>query len=319
MTPLNFRSLDLNLLRVFDEVMAERSLTRAAHKLSITQPAVSNAMRRLRDVVGDELVVRSGQGVEPTPIGLALWTPVREALTQLQESLAPGRFDPATAESTFVLAMADATAATLVPALVGIITREAPGVSIRVLPLTTRDPRRLLEEKAADMAVGYFPSVLADLTARAQSGDVVAFESRRLYDSEYVCVMRQGHPLAGAPLTLDAYCAARHMLVSFSGRPFGFIDEALASLGRERKVVITVNQFFTAGRVVTDSDLLTVLPRHFVPVTGLADTLVQKTLPLNVPAVHVDALWRRRDVQQAAMTWLLHALARAARQAFPPP
>lgn len=319
MTPLNFRSLDLNLLRVFDEVMAERSLTRAAHKLSITQPAVSNAMRRLRDVVGDELVVRSGQGVEPTPIGLALWTPVREALTQLQESLAPGRFDPATAESTFVLAMADATAATLVPALVGIITREAPGVSIRVLPLTTRDPRRLLEEKAADMAVGYFPSVLADLTARAQSGDVVAFESRRLYDSEYVCVMRQGHPLAGAPLTLDAYCAARHMLVSFSGRPFGFIDEALASLGRERKVVITVNQFFTAGRVVTDSDLLTVLPRHFVPVTGLADTLVQKTLPLNVPAVHVDALWRRRDVQQGAMTWLLHALARAARQAFPPP
>ena len=126
-----------------------------------------------------------------------------------------------------------------------------------------------------DMAVGYFPSALADLTARAQSGDVVAFDSRRLYDGEYVCVMRQGHPLAAEPLTLDAYCAARHMLVSFSGRPFGFIDEALASLGRERKVVITVNQFFTAGRVVMDSDLLTVLPRHFVPVTGLADTLVQ--------------------------------------------
>lgn len=319
MTPLNFRSLDLNLLRVFDEVMAERSLTRAAHKLSITQPAVSNAMRRLRDVVEDELVVRSGQGVEPTPIGLALWTPVREALTQLQESLAPGRFDPATAKSIFVLAMADATAATLLPALVGIIEREAPGVSIRVLPLTTRDPRRLLEEEAADMAVGYFPSALADLTARAQSGDVVAFDSRRLYDGEYVCVMRQGHPLAAEPLTLDAYCAARHMLVSFSGRPFGFIDEALASLGRERKVVITVNQFFTAGRVVMDSDLLTVLPRHFVPVTGLADTLVQKTLPLDVPAVHVDAFWRRRDARQAAMMWLLHALARSARQAFPKP
>ena len=186
MTPLNFRSLDLNLLRVFDEVMAERSLTRAAHKLSITQPAVSNAMRRLRDVVGDELVVRSGQGVEPTPRALALWPPVREALAHLQESLAPGHFDPATAESTFVLAMADATAATLVPALVEIIEREAPGISIRVLPLTTRDPRRLLEEEAADMAVGYFPAALADLTARAQSGGVVAFESRRLYDGEYV-------------------------------------------------------------------------------------------------------------------------------------
>src|SRR3989344_2995689 len=195
MTPLNFRSLDLNLLRVFDEVMAERSLTRAAHKLSVTQPAVSNAMRRLRDVLGDELVVRSGRGVEPTARALALWPPVREALAHLQESLAPGHFEPATAESTFVLAMADATAATLVPALVEIIEREAPGISIRVLPLTTRDPRRLLDEEAADMAVGYFPAVLADLTARAQSGGAVAFESRRLYDGEYVCVMRQGHPL----------------------------------------------------------------------------------------------------------------------------
>jgi DNA-binding transcriptional LysR family regulator len=319
MAPLNFRSLDLNLLRVFDEVMAERSLTRAAHKLSITQPAVSNAMRRLRDVLGDELVVRSGQGVEPTPRALALWPPVREALAHLQESLAPGRFEPATAESTFVLAMADATAATLVPDLVEIIEREAPGISVRVLPLTTRDPRRLLDEEAADMAVGYFPAVLADLTARAQSGGAVAFESRRLYDGEYVCVMRQGHPLADAPLTLDAYCAARHMLVSFSGRPFGFIDEALASLGRERKVVITVNQFFTAGRVVSGSDLLTVLPRHFVPVTGISDALVQRALPLDVPPVHVDALWRRRGPQQAAMTWLLHALARSARRTFPEP
>ena len=317
MAPLNFRSLDLNLLRVFDEVMAERSLTRAAHKLSLTQPAVSNAMRRLREAVGDELLVRSGQGVEPTARAMALWPPVREALAQLQESLAPGRFDPATATSTFVLAMADATAATLVPALVEILEREAPGVAIRVLPLTTRDPRQLLDDEAADMAVGYFPAVLADLTARAQSGDAVAFESRRLYDGEYVCVMRQGHPLAHAPLTLDAYCEARHMLVSFSGRAFGFIDEALASLGRERKVVITVNQFFTAGRVVCGSDLLTVLPRHFVPVTGIADALVQRTLPLNVPPVHVDALWRRRGPQQTAMTWLLQALARSSQRTFP--
>ncbi len=276
-------------------------------------------MRRLREVLGDELLVRSGQGVEPTPRALALWPPVREALAQLQESLAPGHFDPTTAESTFVLAMADATAATLVPDLVKILEREAPGVAIRVLPLTTRDPRRLLDDEAADMAVGYFPAVLADLTARAQSGGAVAFESRRLYDGEYMCVMRQGHPLADAPLTLDAYCAARHMLVSFSGRPFGFIDEALASLGRRRKVVITVNQFFTAGRVVSGSDLLTVLPRHFVPVTGIGDALVQRPLPLNVPPVHVDALWRRRGPQQAAVAWLLGALARSARRTFPEP
>lgn len=316
MTTPNFRSLDLNLLRVFDEVMAQRSLTRAAHQLSLTQPAVSNALRRLRDVLGDELVVRSGQGVEPTPRALALWPPVREALARLQETLAPAEFDAATTTSTLVLAMADATAATLIPTLAEIIEAEAPGMAVRVVPLTTRDPRRLLEQEEADMAVGYFPAVLADLTARAQSGGLVAFDSRRLYDGEYVCVMRQGHPLSEGPLTLDDYCAARHMLVSFSGRPFGFIDEALASLGRERRVVLTVNQFFTAGRVVAGSDMLTVLPRHFVPVTGIAESLVLRPLPLEVPPVHVDALWHRRGPRQAACHWLLTALARAARGSF---
>ena len=317
MSALNFRTLDLNLLRVFDEVMAERSLTRAAHKLAITQPAVSNALRRLREALGDELLVRQGQGVEPTPRALALWPVIREALQQLQDTLAPGEFHPSTATATFVLAMADATAATLIPPMFSLLEREAPGIGIRVLPLTTRDPRGLLEAGEADMAVGYFPAALADLTARAQSGALVAFDSRRLYEGEYLCVMRQGHPLADVPLTLDNYCAARHMLVSFSGRSFGFIDEALASLGRTRQVVLTVNQFFTAGRVVMNSNLLTILPRHFVPVTGMADRLVLRELPFDVQPVHVDALWRRRGQHPQAYDWLLRTLTRSAEATFP--
>ncbi|WP_280188660.1 LysR family transcriptional regulator [Delftia sp. PS-11] len=317
MPALNFRTLDLNLLRVFDEVMAERSLTRAAHKLAITQPAVSNALRRLREALGDELLVRQGQGVEPTPRALALWPVIRETLQQLQETLAPGEFHPATATTTFVLAMADATAATLIPPLFSLLEREAPGIGIRVLPLTTRDPRALLEAGEADMAVGYFPAALADLTARAQSGALVSFDSRRLYEGEYLCVMRQDHPLAQVPLTLDNYCAARHMLVSFSGRSFGFIDEALAALGRTRQVVLTVNQFFTAGRVVMSTDLLTILPRHFVPVTGMTDQLVLRELPFDVPPVHVDALWRRRGPHPQACDWLLGALTRSADATFP--
>ena len=313
MQPLNFRTLDLNLLRVFDEVMAERNLTRAAEKLAITQPAVSNALRRLREVLGDELVTRRGHGVEPTPRALALWPAVRHALAQLQETLSPGRFDPASAQTTFVLAMADATGAMLIPPLIEIVEREAPGVSLRVVPLTTRDPRRLLDEESADMAVGYFPAVLADLTARAQSDNVVAHESTRLYDSQYVCVMRADHPLAAVPMTLDLYCAARHLLVSFSGKPFGFIDGALAALGRERRIVLTVNQFFTAGRVVATTDLLTVLPRHFVGVASVRDELVWRPLPMTLPPVHVDALWHRRRNHDPAHRWLREAIARAAR------
>ena len=313
---LNFRTLDLNLLRVFDEVMAERSLTRAARNLSLTQPAVSNALRRLRDTLGDELVQRSGQGMAPTARALAIWPAVREALRQLQESLVPNEFVPGEATTTFVLAMADATAAELMPGLVETLEHEAPGVSIRVVPLTTRDPRRLLDEETCDLAIGYFPSVLADLTAHAQSGQPLPFLHQRLYDGEYVCVMRKDHPLAAGPFTLNRFCAARHMLVSFSGRAYGFIDESLASLGRERHVVLTVNQFFTAGRVVANSNLLTVLPRHFVRVTGIADQLVLRPLPFDVSPVHVDAVWHRRSQQRSAHAWLRQALVRAADKAF---
>ena len=159
MAALNFRTLDLNLLRVFDEVMAERSLTRAARNLSLTQPAVSNALRRLRETLGDELVQRSGQGMAPTPRALVIWPSVREALQRLQSSLVPNEFVPAEAASTFVLAMADATAAELIPGLIDILENEAPGVSMRIVPLTTRDPRRMLDEDTADLAVGYFPPV----------------------------------------------------------------------------------------------------------------------------------------------------------------
>lgn len=315
-TTPNFRTLDLNLLRVFDEVMAERSLTRAAHNLALTQPAISNALRRLRTALGDELVYRSGQGIEPTPYALTLWPEVHTALRQLQELIVPSTFVPATADNSFVLAMADATAAALIPGLVGLIESEAPGVSIRVVPLATRDPRRMLEDATADLAIGYFPAVLSDLTARSQTGAAVAFAHQRLYDGEYVCVMRRNHPFASGPLTLNRFCSARHMLVSFSGRPYGFIDEALASQGRKRRIVLTVNQFFTAGRVVASSNLLTVLPRHFVSVTGIADELVFRELPFKVPTVHVDAVWHDRQQQQSAHQWLRQTIVRSAAQAF---
>ena len=312
----NFRTLDLNLLRVFDQVMAERNLTRAAKNLSMTQPAVSNALNRLRDALGDKLVVRSGYGIEPTPRALALWPVIADALRQMESSLIPGDFVASEAVNTFVLGMADSTAAELMPGLVEIIERDAPGVSMRVLPLTTRDPRALLDEGVMDLAVGFFPAVLADLTAQAQAVGMAAFDHQRLFAGEYVCVMRAGHPLARGPLTVKRYCEAHHLLVSFSGRPYGFMDEALAAMGLTRRIVLTVNQFFTAGRVVIGSDLLTVLPRHFVKLTGMADQIVVRDLPFKVAPVLVDSLWHRRQGQRSDHAWLRLAVAAAAQKAF---
>ncbi|MEI6547483.1 MAG: LysR family transcriptional regulator, partial [Burkholderiales bacterium] len=191
-TPANFRTLDLNLLRVFDQVMAERNLTRAAANLAMTQPAVSNALRRLRDSLHDELLVRSGYGVQPTPRALELWPAVRAALESLRTAVQSGaEFDPGASRDTFVLAMADATAALLIPPLVRELEAQAPGVSLRVRPLLTRDPRNLLAGSELDAVIGYFPAALAAIgAARMQEGSVDSIANRRLYDGEYVCVMR---------------------------------------------------------------------------------------------------------------------------------
>ncbi|MDT8990238.1 LysR family transcriptional regulator [Curvibacter sp. APW13] len=310
------RNFDLNLLKVFDAVMNERNLTRAAQQLSLTQPAVSNAVRRLREALGDELLVRQGRALVPTGRALALWPAVRSVLDTLQDSLAPSVFDPSLAHSTFVLTLADSTAAELMPPLVEAIAAQAPGVSLRVVPLTTRDPRKMLQDGQADLAIGHFPALVADLGDRSAADGSVPFMHQRLFEGDYVCVMRHGHPLARQELTLEHYCAARHMLVSFSGRAYGFVDEALASLQKSRRVVLTVNQFFTAGRVAVQSDLLAVLPRRFVGVTGFADQLLIRELPFRVPPIQVDAVWHPRHQGSGAHAWLRDLIAALADKAF---
>ena len=310
---MSFLNLDLNLLRVFDEVMAERNLTKAADNLAITQPAVSQGLKRLRESLGDELFIRTAHGVKPTAFAVSLWPPVRDAMAALQATIEPERFNAGSAKDTFRLAMADSTAAMLTPLIVNEIERNAPNVSFRLSTLTTRDPRSILDEGEIDLAIGYFPKAVAAIAA-PDAPD--AIRHQRLYDGEYVVVMRKGHPLENS-LSLDNFCQARHLLVSFTGRPYGFVDETLASIGRKRRVVMTINQFFTAGRAVVESDLLTVLPRHFLEATGIADALSVRSMPFEISAVHVEMLWHRRNHQRASHKWLRDLVVRAAAEKFP--
>jgi DNA-binding transcriptional LysR family regulator len=298
---MNFRTLDLNLLRVFDRVMADGSLTRAAAELSMTQPAASHALKRLHAAVGEPLFVRTAFGMKPTARAETLWPQVRDALDSLRDALAPERFDARAGKASFLLAMADATAALLVPALMADLEADKARVNLRVLPLTTRDPRRLLLEGEADLAIGHFPVAVATLVSE---GPASGLKQQHLYETRYMCVMRRGHPLAERALTLDDYCAADHLLVSFSGRPHGLMDQALAAFGRRRRIVLTVNQFFTAGRVVTRSDLLTVLPARFVQATGYAEQLVTRELPFPMDPVSVQMLWPLRLDADAGQRWL---------------
>jgi DNA-binding transcriptional LysR family regulator len=269
----------------------------------------SQALRRLRETVGEDLFVRVAHGVRPTPHAEALWPQVRAALGALRQALVPGDFDPRRDPVQLRIAMADATAALLAPALVARIEEDEALVNLRVLPLTTRDPRRLVESGDADLAVGYFPELVTTIVAQGRDSHLL---HARLYESRYVCVMRSGHPLAQRALTLDGYCAAHHLLVSFSGRPHGYVDEALASLGRQRRVVLTVNQFFTAGRVVARSNLLTVLPEGFVEATGYGHELVIRELPMALQPVHVEMIWHLRHDADPAHRWLRGLLQAAA-------
>ena len=204
--PPNFRTLDLNLLRVFDAVMAEGSLTRAAAALSMTQPAVSHALRRLREALGDELFTRTTHGVRPTPAAESLWPQVRSALATLRQAIAPAAFDAQRDAVLLRLAMADATAALLVPGLVTAIEQQHAAASLRVLPLSTRDPRQLLRTDAVDLALGSFPEVLPALQAE---GAESLLRHRPLYETRYVCVMRRGHPLAGTTARKRALTLSR--------------------------------------------------------------------------------------------------------------
>jgi DNA-binding transcriptional LysR family regulator len=302
-TSTNFRTLDLNLLRVFDAVMAEGNLTRAANVLALTQPAASHALKRLHEALNETLFVRTATGLKPTPRAEALWPRVRRSLATLQRALAPEHFDPRTDAVNYRVAMADATAALLAPWLVRAIESVRAAANLRVLPLTTRDPRQLLEQGTADLAVGHFPDLIATLLTQEDT-----LRHERLYDTRYVCVMRRDHPLARKKLTLDAFCAAHHLQVTFSGRPLSLIDRALADMGRRRRIVLTVNQFFTAGRVVTQSDLLTVLPLSFLAATGRPGELATRELPFDPGAVHVEMVWHLRRDDDPAHRWLREVL-----------
>lgn len=305
---MNFQTFDLNLLRIFDAVMTEQNITRAAERLSTTQPAVSNALKRLREAADDDILVRTARGMKPTPRAEEIWPSVRAALASLEGVLSPERFDISATKASFRIAMADATATLLLPQLMERVRAEAPDIDIRQVPLPGRDPRSTLLNAEADLAVGSFPGVVSQLTEGQQRD--VGLHHQRLYSGEPVCIMREGHPLSHQELTIDRYCSALHLLVSFSGSASGPVDDLLSGLRRSRRIALTVNQFSTAFHMVARSDLLAVVPRHLIEATSGADRLVVRALPFELPMVYVDMLWHERDMRRPAHKWLRDTLMR---------
>lgn len=286
----DIRALDLNLLKALDALLDEGSVTRAAQRLSLTQPAVSGMLTRLRDYFGDPLFVRTSHGMVPTLRASELSMPVKQILTDIAILLKPMQFDPMTAELTYTLVATDYALKAVVVPLIAALKQHAPRIRIAVRSVDSERMYQQLSRGEVDLALVTPQTTPDDLHGRA------------LYQEEYVCVARSHHPLAAASeMTLEQFCEQEHILVSTEGRFMGVTDEALAELSLTRRVGVSVNSFLVIPDILRSTDMIAVVPGRMVPVDS---DLAIIPLPLNVPGFTKSMAWHERTHQDPAHQWI---------------
>lgn len=294
MQALHLSSVDLNLAVVLHAVLAEQSVSRAAKRLGLSQSATSHALARLRDAVGDRLVLRTRDGLVPTPRARAMAEPLAAAMSLLEAAFVAKReFDPKSAKHRFSVMGTDYAEIVLLPALVEDLGAHAPNVELRMQPMT-RDALTMLRRRDVEMVIGVFPE--KDL-----SGDL---RSTVLLEDRLVCVVRKGHPLLRKKLTLARYAAAKHVLVSPRGTPGGIVDDALASRGVSRTVAVTVPHFLAAPHLVAKTDLVLTVAERAARVFVRSLPLEILSPPLDLPRTKLSLVWHRDHDADPAHTFL---------------
>ena len=289
----SLRRFDLNLLVAFDILVSERSVTAAARRMGIGQPAMSNALARLRDMFGDPLLIRTASGLQPTSRALDLVAPVSRILAELREEVFSTRaFDPLTAQRTFRIGMSDQVEAAIMQDVLHTSQRNAPGVRLLARSVEMNSGADLLSSGAIDLAIGYFPEVESGL------------EAATLYREAFVCVFDAKACGLAPPLSLDDYAALPHVLVSLRGEPFGHVDELLQAAGRSRTVIYTTPHFLAVPFLLHGFRAVAALPRRLAE--NCADAAGLATCPLPVPSDGYDIrmAWHRRTNADPAQVWL---------------
>jgi DNA-binding transcriptional LysR family regulator len=289
-TAMNVHEIDLNLLRVFDAVLHEKGVTPAAARLGLTQPAVSNALSRLRKVFGDALFVRTPRGVDATPFARELAEPVRQALALLESALAHGPgFDPATSTRAFRFYMSDLGQIEFLPPLVERVQRAAPGVRLEAVALEVDDIADALAAGALDVAIGFLPGLGAPVRRQP------------LFKDPYLCLMRDDHPIAS--LTKKRFLEASHALVIYRGG-HRVIEEALERAGLARKVTLRVPHFTVVPMILEKSDLILTLPARVARVFERRGKLKVLPPPVPIPPAEVALHWHERFEPDPGNRWL---------------
>ncbi|MBF7140889.1 MULTISPECIES: LysR family transcriptional regulator [Pseudomonas] len=291
---MNLSKIDLNLFVVFDAIYTEANLTRAGQIVGITQPAVSNALARLRETFNDPLFVRTAQGMVPTPMAQNIVGDVRNALSLLRVSVQESRvFNPADAGKTFRISMADLIEAVVLPPLMRRLRRHAPALVIESFLCKRRDTTKELAAGRLDFAVD------APLNTDPQVRHV------KLTEDRYVCAMRRGHPLEGKPLTLEGYLAQGHIHISSRRNGLGEVDLALGKMGRQRKITLRSQHYMMAAQVLQQTDMVITVPERFARRHDLPFT----PLPLpSVNTIETHLYWHESTDQDPANRWMREQL-----------
>lgn len=301
MQRINLRAVDLNLLVVLDAVAAERSVTRAAERLHLTQPAVSHALARLRALFDDPLFVRTPGGLAPTARALRLAARVAAVLAEIGDVLAPDHgFDPKTSRRRFTIGMSDYAAFVILPRLSARLRATAPGIEMVVRHTSHAQGFGLLEDGGAELIVGSFPKTPASIVRE------------HLYDEGFLCAARKGHPAFAHKLTLRRYAGLDHLQVSLSGEPSGMVDEALRRHGARRTVVLTVGHFLVAPEILATTDLVATEPARVLAPAAARLGLATAAAPIALPSFAVVLAWPRRLGADDGIAWLRREIAAAA-------
>jgi len=289
---MELHDIDLNLLVVFNQLLAERRVSKVADKLGISQPAVSNALARLRKLFGDELFLRTQKGMEPTPFADQLAESVSYALAMIHSGINQrATFEPASAERAFTIGVTDIGEIYFLPALIERIGREAPGVTLSTVRNTTVNVRDELESGKVDLAIGLLPHLKG------------GFFQRRLFSQSYVCLMRRGHALDKRKISLAEFSAAEHLVVVSAGTGHGKVDELLQRSGVARTVRLTVPHYVSVGHILQASDLITTVPERLAARLVEPFGLVAVPHPAKLPDIAINVFWHAKFHRSPANCW----------------
>lgn len=292
---MRLRDFDLNLLTAFDVLMQEGSVSRAAERMFITQSAMSHALNRLRDLLDDPILVRTSEGMKPTPRAKTMTAQVREVLGDIQQIVGePERFDPATSKHQFVIEAADYMEYMILPRLMERIYHDAPGVEVQIKKPEPYFPEQAMENGSTDIVLGFDK----DLDVPNRLNKEVLFEDQR------VCVVRKDHPLVKQKLSLQLFLKLDHIRVSPTGIKLGAIDNALSEKNQERHIALMVPHFLYTPHILATTDMISSPPLRIAKQFMQISPLKMLPLPLKLPPYKISMVWSPIRKNDPAHVWL---------------